>query len=283
MDKAEDALYGLPLEQFTPERDELAKRLRKEGDRDAADRVKKLRKPTVAAWAVNQVARTQPKAIRELGKAGEALRDAQAAIVAGKGSADKLRSATERERAVVQELMDAARGLLSGSGKGLSESVLEDVAETLRAAAVDDDTREAVLAGRLDRERRAAGLGAGLEGFAVSGGATTRVTPARAPAKTKAAPVDRAKAAAEREVARRAAEAREEESRAARAAAKEASSAAKRAEREHELAESRLRNAEEALEKAKETHAEAKTAEREARRARDQAAKEARRLRAALD
>jgi hypothetical protein len=283
MDKAEDALYGLPLEQFTPERDELAKRLRKEGDRDAADRVKKLRKPTVAAWAVNQVARTQPKAIRELGKAGEALRDAQAAIVAGKGSADKLRSATERERAVVQELMDAARGLLSGSGKGLSESVLEDVAETLRAAAVDDDTREAVLAGRLDRERRAAGLGAGLEGFAVSGAPTTRVTPARAPAKTKAAPVDRAKAAAEREVARRAAEAREEESRAARAAAKEASSAAKRAEREHELAESRLRNAEEALEKAKETHAEAKTAEREARRARDQAAKEARRLRAALD
>jgi hypothetical protein len=280
MDKAEDALYGLPLEQFTPERDELAKRLRKEGDRDAADRVKKLRKPTVAAWAVNQVARTQPKAIRELGKAGEALRDAQAAIVAGKGSADKLRSATERERAVVQELMDAARGLLSGSGKGLSESVLEDVAETLRAAAVDDDTREAVLAGRLDRERRAAGLGAGLEGFAVSGGAT-RAKPA--PAKPKAAPGKAKQAAEEREAARKVEAQRQEAVRAARAAAKEASTAAKRAEREHELAESRLRNAEEALEKAKETHAEAKTAEREARRARDQAAKEARRLRAALD
>jgi hypothetical protein len=288
MDKEADALYGLPLEQFTPERDALVKTLRKEGDREAAARVKSMRKPTVAAWAVNQLARSQPQAIRELGDAGEALRDTQAAIVAGKGSADDLRAAGERQRAAIQELMTAARGLLTGNGKALSESTLEDVADTLRAAAVDDGTREAVLAGRLDRERRAAGLGAGLEGFALTGPAprTTRA-PAKpepgkpAPAKPKAGAA-RAEAAAEKEAALRAAAAREEEQRAARAAAKEASTAAKRAEREHELAESRLRGAEEALANAKEAHAEANAAEREARRVRDQAAKEAKRLRAAL-
>jgi len=284
MDKEADALYGLPLEQFTPERDALVKELRKEGDREAAARVKSLRKPTVAAWAVNQLARSQPQAIRELGDAGEALRDAQAAIVAGKGSADDLRAAGERQRAAVEELMTAARGLLTGNGRGLSESTLEDVADTLRAAAVDDGTREAVLAGRLDRERRAAGLGAGLEGFALTG-APPRAASAPAkpgPAKPRAGAA-RAEAAAEKEAALRAAAARKEEQRAARAAAKEASTAAKRAEREHELAESRLRGAEEALANAKEAHAEAKAAEREARRVRDQAAKEAKRLRAALD
>jgi hypothetical protein len=302
----EDALYGLPLDQFIPERDELAKQLRGDGDRDGVARVKKLRKPTVAAWAVNQLARSQPKTIRELADAGEALRDAQAALVAGKGDADELRSAGERERAAVQELLEAARGLLSGSGAGLSESTLEDVADTLRAAAIDDETREAVLAGRLDRERRAAGLGAGLGAFAVSSGAArTKAEPKAAPAraaKGKAAPVrgkgargkaqttpakprtgkaaeaERAKAAAEREAARQAEAARQEEQRAARAAAKEAASAARRAEREHELAESRLRGAQEALDKAKETHAAAKAEEREARRRCDQAAKEAKRL-----
>ena len=279
MDKETDALYGLALEEFTPKRDELAKRLRTDGDREAANAVKKLRKPTVAAWAVNQVARSQPKAIRELAKAGEALSKAQAAVLSGKGSADKLRSAGERERAAIDELMQAARGLLTGGGKGLSEATLEDVAETLRAAAVDEDTREAVLAGRLDRERRAAGLGGGLDAFAVSGG-TTRQAPKPAapkpaapkPTKESKTEADRAKAAAAEEAKRRSA---------ARAAAKEAATAAHRAEREHELAESRLRNAEDALETAREALAAAKAAERDARRTREQAAKEAKRLRAA--
>ena len=52
-------LYGLPLERFTEERNALAKRLREEGQRDEAATVSKLRKPSVAAWAVNQIVRTQ--------------------------------------------------------------------------------------------------------------------------------------------------------------------------------------------------------------------------------
>jgi hypothetical protein len=46
-----DRLYALPLEEFTHERDELAKRVRDEGDADAAAAVKALKKPAVAAWA----------------------------------------------------------------------------------------------------------------------------------------------------------------------------------------------------------------------------------------
>jgi hypothetical protein len=277
----EDALYGLPLEEFTRERDELAKSLRKEGDRDGAARVKALRKPTVAAWAVNQVARTQPKTIRELGDAGSALRDAQSAILAGKGDAADLRAATERERAAVDELMQAARGLLSSSGAGLSESVLQDVEDSLHAAAIDDDARDAVLAGRLERERKAAGLGGELGAFA----ATAEPAPSRAqPRKTQEAPKREKKPTAEEKAATARAEAeRKEEIRAARAAAREAAAEAKRAERQHELAESRLGQAEEALEKAKSARDEARDAVREARRLRDETAKEAKRLRAAAE
>src|SRR5919204_1738269 len=170
----EDDLYGLPLEEFTAQRDALAKQLRKDGDGEAAARVKALRKPTLAAWAVNQVIRTQPKAARELAAAGEALRKAQTALMSGKGSGEKLRAASERERAAVDQLLNAARGLLSGSGGSLAEGTLEKVAETLRAAAGDDETREAVLAGRLDRERQAAGLGGELGFLAATPAPATR-------------------------------------------------------------------------------------------------------------
>ncbi|MEA2287422.1 MAG: hypothetical protein QOJ21_3465, partial [Solirubrobacteraceae bacterium] len=57
-----DELYGLPLDAFVPERDALAKELRSDGRREEAAEVKALRKPSVAAWGVNQAVRSQPKA-----------------------------------------------------------------------------------------------------------------------------------------------------------------------------------------------------------------------------
>ena len=59
-----DDLYGLPLDRFVAERGALAKALRADGRRDEASRVAALRKPSVAAWAVNQLARTQRPAMR---------------------------------------------------------------------------------------------------------------------------------------------------------------------------------------------------------------------------
>ncbi len=70
---AGDELYGLPLERFVPERAALVKALRAEGRREDAAQVAKLRKPSVAAWAVNQLVRTQGRAAAELFAAGDAL------------------------------------------------------------------------------------------------------------------------------------------------------------------------------------------------------------------
>ena len=53
-----DQLYGGPPDEFIARRDARAKELRKGGDRAAADAVKKLRKPSVSAAAVNRLARS---------------------------------------------------------------------------------------------------------------------------------------------------------------------------------------------------------------------------------
>jgi hypothetical protein len=151
-----DALYGLPFEQFTKARNEVAAELRSKGDKDAADLVKELPKPTKAAWAVNQVMRTQAKDARALLAAGETLRAVHERVAAGKASAGDLREAVEAERDVVTRLTDAARGLMSGEGRDLSDSILERVAETLHVLAVDGDVRSVEDATRLSSERRLA-------------------------------------------------------------------------------------------------------------------------------
>jgi hypothetical protein len=155
-----DELYGLPLDRFVAERTALAKALKAAGDKDQAAAVSGLRKPSVAAWAVNQLVRTQGAALAELFDAGDALRDAQMDVLAGRGDSGDLRAAVERERNVVDGLVEIARGLLSSEGQELSPAVLERVAETLHAAALGDDGRRAISEGRLERELRHIGLGA---------------------------------------------------------------------------------------------------------------------------
>jgi hypothetical protein len=175
-----DELYGAPLEQFVAERGELVGALRKQGEREEAARVAKLRKPSVAAWAVNQLVRTQSQSVAELFDAGDALRDAHRTAVAGGGEASTLRSAARRERSAVDLLVDAARGLLTSEGHELSPAVIERVAETLRAAALDPEARDLVADGRLERELRHVGLG-----VAADAGADQEPTPPT-PAKRRA-------------------------------------------------------------------------------------------------
>ena len=118
-------LYGLPLERFTEERNALAKTLRREGRRDEAAEVSKLRKPSVAAWAVNQLVRTQRRDVAALFEVGDALQQAQSRLLAGRGDPDALRDAVEAERTAVDQLTKKAHGLLSSEGHELTSATLE--------------------------------------------------------------------------------------------------------------------------------------------------------------
>jgi len=155
-------LYGLALDRFVAERGAVAKALRAEDRRDEAAEVASLRKPSIAAWAVNQLIRTQGRPVQALFDAGDALRGAQADLLAGSGDGRTLRAAGDRERGAVDDLVAAARGLLTSEGYELSAAVVERVSDTLHAAALDERAREQVREGCLERELRHVGLGLGL-------------------------------------------------------------------------------------------------------------------------
>ncbi len=229
-----DALYGLALDEFTPARDALVRELREAGERAAATWVKGLRKPSAAAWAVNQLARTQKGDAKRLLAAGEKLRAAHERLLSGKGDAGRLRDAAERESEAVRKLRASAPGLLDRDGHAPSPATLDKVAQTLHAVAVDERARAEFACGRLTREHRASGLGP---------------LGAGAPAPRRGGAKKRPSAARERE-AQKAARERERERERAREI-REAERAVREAEREAERAQRRLDDATSALERAR--------------------------------
>ena len=157
-DDALDRLYGLPLAEFTPARDELARELRKAGQREAADEAKALAKPSISAWTVNQLARTEPMQIRGLMTAGERLRNAQAGLLLGDDQ-DELQAAVKRQRDVVAALLESAEKILASASHPASPATLDRIRGTLTAAAVDEEGARLVEIGRLTKDLEPAGFG----------------------------------------------------------------------------------------------------------------------------
>ena len=172
VDKAADELYGLPLGEFTSARDELAKRLRKD-DREAANAVKALRKPTVAAWALNQLARERRKDVDQLLAAGDKLQSAQEKLLAG-GDRAAFQKAAATERELMAKLAAEAVSLTRAGGERPGAGLEEKVAATLHAAALDEETADQLRAGRLVREREAIG---GFGSFGDAGDAGAKPAP----------------------------------------------------------------------------------------------------------
>jgi hypothetical protein len=158
VDREADRLYGLPLEEFTRERNETAKQLTKAGDGEGAAEIKALQKPSVPAWTVNQLARRSPDQVKELLAAGGDLRKAHRAALSGKGGG-AIAEATKRERHAVAALVAAARALLEETGRRPTEQTLDKVQATLRAAALDLPAGKLLEQGRLVTELEPAGFG----------------------------------------------------------------------------------------------------------------------------
>ena len=151
MDEEIDKLYELPLGEFVAARNALAKSVRAGGDRDAASAISALKKPSVTAWALNQVARRHSDEVDALVEAVEALRKASAGAVSGRGSAP-MREARDAERDAVRALVERARTILERGAHGAGEPQLQRIADALRAAAGSDEGRAALKSGRLSEE-----------------------------------------------------------------------------------------------------------------------------------
>lgn len=142
-----DALFQLPPADFTAARNALAAKLKKAGKADEADRVKALQKPSISAWAVNQLFWRHRKAWDRLIASGEQFKAAQAAQLAGK-KAD-MRAPLEARREALAALTTTASTLLRDSGSSASPDILRRVTTTLEALATYGAHPDAPPAGRL--------------------------------------------------------------------------------------------------------------------------------------
>jgi hypothetical protein len=147
-----DELYEAPLDEFTALRNSLAKRTGDAG-------IKQLKKPSVAAWAVNQLARRREVDLQRLLRAGDALEAAQKEVVRG-GDQRPFERARTDERDAVRRLRSAAAELLRAAGHPASDQTLERVAKTLHAGAATDEGRRMLREGRLSEELEPQGFDA---------------------------------------------------------------------------------------------------------------------------
>ena len=225
LDRELDALYDLPLEEFTKARKDLAGRLRKAHQSEAAAEVHGLKKPSVVAWAANRLARDEPKLTAALLEAGERLRETQQRALGGKAKQEEVTEAATSERETIRALLTAARRHF---GDRATSALLDKLSQTLRAAAVDPVARQLLERGRLTEELQAVGFGpleavkpAARRGDEVGRAARERVSALRAEARHLAADAqeaDRELAEAEQAVEVLREEAQQKRADAARAA-----------------------------------------------------------------
>lgn len=147
------ALFRQPPDTFIAARDTLVRARKDAGDPTTAAKVKSLRKPTVPAWALDQLADREPEGIDALLEAGAELRAAQQAALSSTKHAGRLREATTARRAAIARLLGTASDVLRNAGRS-PDPHAEDIAATLEAASVDDEAASLLRSGTFERPMR---------------------------------------------------------------------------------------------------------------------------------
>lgn len=154
LDAAVDALYTQPLDGFVAARDAAARQAADAGDALGAQRIKRLPKPSVAAWVINHVVRERPDDVAALTSVGDELR----AATQDRDRA-RIRALDHLRKERTEALVGAVRQAGEVGGRPVSAAVLDRLTETLTAAVMDADAGAAVRAGRLARGLQHAGFG----------------------------------------------------------------------------------------------------------------------------
>lgn len=124
-----DALFQQPLAEFTGSRNALASRLKKDGRANDAERVKLLTKPSVSAWAVNQLYWEHRDAFDELIATGKRFRAGSRSA----GKAANMRDSLDARREALVQLSDLATELLTDAGHSPSLDTMRRITTTLEA------------------------------------------------------------------------------------------------------------------------------------------------------
>lgn len=143
-----DRLFALPPKEFVPARNALEARLRAAGDVQAAARIKALKRPSVPAWAVNQLQFEAPKVLAGLLASAKRLR----------ARTPDIPDAMQARREAVAEARKKAAEVLVKGGHPASPQTMQRISSTLEALATYGNTPERGVAGRLTEELSAPGF-----------------------------------------------------------------------------------------------------------------------------
>lgn len=156
LDAVADELYALEPGEFTAARTDREKQAKAAGDKDLAQQIHQLRKPTVTAWVSNLLARERPDSLAPLKELGEQLRQAQETL-----QGNELRALSRQRQRLVHALVTEARQLALSRGQKVTETVARELEQTLEATLADPTVADTVVTGRLTTAVQHAGFGAG--------------------------------------------------------------------------------------------------------------------------
>ncbi|HEU4509433.1 MAG TPA: hypothetical protein VFR78_14400 [Pyrinomonadaceae bacterium] len=123
-----DALFRLPLAEFTGARNTLASRLKQERRTNDAERVKLLSKPPISAWTVNQLYWNHREAFDQLIATGKRFGPARVARKAA-----GMRDSLDARREILIELSDLATAVLREAGHNPGQDTIRRIVTTLEA------------------------------------------------------------------------------------------------------------------------------------------------------
>ncbi|MGH9971922.1 MAG: hypothetical protein ACREBG_29595 [Pyrinomonadaceae bacterium] len=181
-----DALFRLPLAEFTAARNTLAARLKKAGRGDVggeADFVKALVKPSISAWAVNQLYWKHREAFDRLIATGERFRHAQTSRLARKVA--DMRGALDARREALSHLSDLATALLREAGHNPTPDTIRRITTTLEAMSAYASLPDAPRPGRLTHDVDPPGFDSLASLIPGAGMRELRKEPARVPSSQK--------------------------------------------------------------------------------------------------
>ena len=162
-----DELYDVPLAEFVRRRNAIADRLRAEGRTREAKALRAIARPKATVWAINKMARVEPKAIAQVLSAFDRLKRAQLR------KPDEIAAAANGLRSAVEAVTHAATEAIEAGGGAVSVDTHRRIAGTLRGAA-------AVARDRLVEGARTEEIAA--PGFELFDGAVPRGRPRPRPA-----------------------------------------------------------------------------------------------------
>ena len=142
-----DALFKLPLAEFTDARNKLAARLKQDGRANDVTLVKALGKPSISAWAVNQLYWKHREAFDRLLAAGQRFRQAQTSGHAG--TVRDMRGSLDERRDVLSHLSDLATSLLRDAGHNPTSDTMRRITTTLEAMSALASLSDGPTPGRL--------------------------------------------------------------------------------------------------------------------------------------